>query len=379
MWVLGQEKMELLEKSSAVAPLLARLNEWNESYQLAKDDDTMERVELAKVMVDMLSLELKPRESELVTDVLLELIRQAEVDLRQALSARLAHIEGIPLRMILHLANDEIRVADPILRHSPVLQDMDLVYIIKSQQTSHWQAIAARKSLSGQVINVLADTGDVDTAVTLAENKTITLTDYALNLFVPLAGQSDKLAQPLLTRPDLPQEMVSRLYQVVGEELKKNIRTNFDQGASIAVDLVDEIVSEAVQVTEESFIPSARTIHLAEEMKAKGALSTATMLGSLKRGLIPSFIAQFATYGDLSIQVAHDMLSQKSGQSLAVACRALGIRKSDFISFYLMSHRMRRRQQPIIDNHDLSLAVKTYDSIHQPDAVRLLRQSQTSH
>lgn len=377
MWVLGHDKMRLLENSPKIAPLLARLQDYNASYQTAmKEDDTMERIELAKVMVDMLRLDLKPNEGELVTDVLLELMRQAEIDLRQALAVRLAPMDNIPLRMVLHLANDDIRVAEPVLRQSPVLHDMDLVYIIQSQHEYHWRAIATRRDLTGPVINVLAETGDVDTAVTLAENKEITLTDYALDLFVPMAGKSEKLAQPLLTRTDVPQDIVARLYNVVGEAIKQEMALEFGGAADIVFDVVDSVVEETKQVTRNKFMPSENLVAAAYEMKEKNQLNTAALLGSLKRGLIPSFIAQFAAYADIPARTVMDMITQTTGQSLAVACSALKIKKSDFISFYLMSHRVRQAAQPIIDNHHLSMAIRTYDAIRPADAVRLLKESQ---
>ncbi len=348
-------------------------------YHMASSEGDTERGELSQTMFDLLQLELQPVESELVTDVLIELMRQAERDLRQALAHKLAHADDVPLRMVLHLANDDISVSEPILRYSPMLQDMDLVYIIKSHAAEHWQAIAGRHNLSGPVINVLVDTGDIDTAVALAENKEISLTDYALTQFVSMAGQSDKLAQPLFTRSDVPKAIISRIYQVVGEEMKKSLAERFGDKAQIAMVAVDESVDEVVQIAQENFMPTVTMMHAAEELKMKNRLDSVSMAGSLKRGMIPSFIAQMAVYADLDAHIVHDMLMQKTGQKLAVACKALKIRKSDFISFFLMSHRMRQGEQPVIDNQQLSMAIRTYDGISEQDACMLMRRNQPVH
>lgn len=369
--------MRILERSPKIAPLLAQLHDRNNLYHLADSDDNIERGELSQTMVDLLRLELQPMESELVTDVLIELMRQAEHDLRQALSERLAHVDDVPLRMVLHLANDDIAIAGPILRHSPVLQDMDLVYIIKSQAAAHWQAIAGRKKLSSPVVDVLADTGDLETAVTLAENTEITLTDYALSQFLPLMEQSDRLAQPLLTRTDVPREVVARIYQVVGEAMKQEIERQYGTQAHMAVRALDEIVTEVKQVVHDNFMPAPALMRAAQELQDKNRLDTVSMLASVKRGMMSSFIAQFAVYTGLDAQTVHDMLMQKTGQSLAVACKAMKIRKPDFISFYLMTHRMRQAEQPVIDNHQLAIAIRTYDGISQEDACGLLRKSHT--
>ncbi len=374
---LGNEKMRLLERSPMIAPLLAQLQDRNNSYQLSGRHDDAESGELSKTMVELLRLELQPTERELITDVLLELMRQAELDLRQALSERLAHVNDVSLRMVLHLANDEISVAGPILRHSPVLQEMDLVYLIKSHSAEHWQAIAGRRNLSGPVINVLADTGDVSTAVALAENKEITLTDYALAQFVPLAGQSEALAHPLMTRTDVPRDVVAKIYQVVGDAMKRKIDEQFGAQGQVAIAALDDIVAETKQVIHENFMPSANIMRAAHELQANGRLDTVSMLSSLKRGMIASFIAQFAAFAGIDAQIVNDMLMQKTGQSLAVACKAMKVRKADFISFYLMTHRVRQAIQPVIDNQQLSTAIRTYDGISQQDALGLLHRGHT--
>ncbi len=369
--------MKILERSPKVGPLLSRLYDHNNSYHAAAEGDDTGRIDLSNVMVDLLCLDLPASESELVTDVLLELMRQAEHDLRLALAERLAPLDGVPLRMVLHLANDDISIADPILRNSPVLQDMDLIYIIKSHQATHWQSIARRNNLSGPVINVLAETGDIGTAVTLAENKAITLTEYALDLFVPMAGMAEQLARPLLTRPELPQTVAAKLYEVVGAELKKTLEERFAVNSEAVSRAIDDIVAEAQAIAQENFLPSHNIVRAAEHLKEQGNLHPGTMLSSLKRGMISSFIAQFAAYAELPVETVNDLLQQKTGQSLAVACKATGIKKADFISFYLMSHRARQAVQPVITNQEFSVALRTYDAISQEDALRLLRQPRT--
>lgn len=387
MWVLGNnDTMKLLEKSPKIAPLLARLYDHRNLYHLAKSDEA-ERLGLTEVMVDMLALDLQPAEGELVTDVLLEIMRQAEKDLRASLAVRLAAMEGVPLRMVLHLANDEIEIAEPILRYSPVLTEMDLVYIIKSHQAGHWRAIAQRSRIGVQAINALADTGDLQTAQTLAGNTEITLTDYAMGLFVPLAGESEELARPLLARPELPKSIAAKLYEAVGEQLKQEIKARFQDEAAhsmaaaidTAIEQIDEIVEEANNIAAENYLPSSALIRAAYIAKEKGQIDSATMLSSLKRGQLLSFVAQFSAHVEIDPQVTINMMMQKTGQSLAVACKATGIRKPDFMSFYMMTHSVRKAFQPVIDNQHLMRAVRTYDEITPEDALKLLRHSQSVH
>lgn len=377
MGILGQEKMRLLERSPTIAPLLAQLQQRSTQYQ--EDKNSEHHGVLAQIMADLLCLELKSTESELVTEVLLELMRQAERDLRRMLAERLAHENNVPLRMIQHLANDEISVAESILRNSAVLHDMDLIYIIKSHGSAHWQAIAGRADLTDKVVDVLADTGDVATAVTLAENERITLTEYALAQFVPMAGEHDTLARPLLSRPELPKDIAVRLYDIVGAELKQSIAEKFpEEVQSVSVHL-DDIMVEARQAARAEYMPSEKLLQAAYTLKEKGGLEVFSMINNLKRGFVPSFIAQFAAFTALTPDTVLAALTQQSGQDLAVICKAYDVRKTDFISFYLMTHRLRKSYQPVIDSHQFMMAISTYDRIKKTDALHVLRNKRVMH
>ena len=174
---------EVLEKSPEVAPLLVRLYDTHNLYSLAEDKGNEEACfELTTIMVDLLNIRLSDKESELITDVLLGLMKQAEKDLKAALADRLSTMDKVPLRMILSLANDEISIADPVLRNSPVLHDLDLIYILQSKGVVHGRSIAQRDGLSTTIINLLADTKDFQIAVNLANNDGAALTEHAFNL-----------------------------------------------------------------------------------------------------------------------------------------------------------------------------------------------------
>ncbi|MCK6418949.1 MAG: hypothetical protein L6Q57_08470, partial [Alphaproteobacteria bacterium] len=104
-----------LDKSSHVTPLLVKLYDSHKIYTLAHDKKPEARQELTKAVLELLDMDLNPREGELIADVLIALIRQAERDLRQALAERLCAMDNVPLRLVLHMANDEIDVARPVL------------------------------------------------------------------------------------------------------------------------------------------------------------------------------------------------------------------------------------------------------------------------
>lgn len=369
--------LSFLDKASNVTPLLVRLYDSHRLYGLAKDKKPLARAELTTVVSDLLQMNLSIRESELVADVLIELVRQAEKELREALAERLSILDNVPLRLILKIANDDIEIARPVLKNSPVLGDLDLIYIIKSKSTEYWQAIATRSTLSDQVINILADTRDIDTAIAMAENKNIKLSERAAVILSDMAQDSETLAAPLLRREEIGNEIASKLYKFVGQELKKFITQNYQIESSLLIDTVNDVVLELTEAAQETgeFVPTANMLKAADRFKEKGLLTTQLMLGTLRRGQVQSFVAQFSKFTGLSTKTVEEVLTQPNGQGLAVACKAFGILKADFISIYLLTNRVRNRGR-MVDMNDMTRAVNYYNRIKADVARNIMTNSQ---
>ncbi len=361
--------LDLLEKSPEVGRLLVKLHDRNMLYIMAKSPDDMARAELTQTIVDLLSFELTPAEDELIADVLMSLIQQAERDLRRSLAERLAVMEDVPLRIVLNLASDEIFVADSVLRKSADLKDFDLIYILKAKDKEHWQSIAKRPEISDKLITMLADTNDLGTAINLTYNKAIRLNSYVVSKFFEMAKESDNLAKPLLMREELLPEMASTLYKFVGEELKTYIRENF--GATDFVDAaIDEITSDFALVDNGNYKPTPDMVVQAELLMEKGFLNSGVMVESLRSGQIASFVAQFSVYCGLPVETVNELIKQKTAQGMAVACKAMVIAKSDFINMFLLTSRVRGAR--IIDENDLSRAISYYDRVSETLAKSLL-------
>jgi len=365
------------DKSPHMTPLLVRLYDSHKLYGLVKDNKPLARVELTRAVTDLFETELNAREQELLADVLIGLMRQAERDLRQALSEKLASLPNVPLRLILHLANDEITVAAPVLRKSIVLSDLDLIYIVKSQGPDYWQAIAARLNLSPRVIDALADTRDIGTAVVLTNNERANLTRHALNVLTEMATQSEIVARPLLRRPEIPPALARSLYKHVGKELRDYIRSffGFEDGAVPAA--VEELIVEFAEASPHpEFMPTEEMIRDAREKTMLNLLNLDLMMDTLSKGMIPAFIAQFAEYTGIPARKIHDFLRQPTPKGMAIACRAFRIQKSDFSRIYLMTHRMRSRDR-LVNHKDMLDTLAYFDKVRPEVAKRIVSETTT--
>lgn len=366
--------MQAFDKTPEVVPLLVRLYEGHKLYGLAHDTEPEARAELTSVVAELLDVKLSGREQEMLADVLMTLMRQAEKDLRQALSERMAVIDNVPLRLVLFMANDEISVAAPMLRRSKVLSDQDLIYIIRSQGPDYWHAIAAREQLGSHVVDALADTRDTGTAVILAQNERSVLTAHALEILSGMAKMNEDIARPLLGRSELPVSVARELYAHVGTQLKAQIRTQFgEEAVTPLTKAFDDVFVEFTELRHTSeFMPSKSMIETAERYAMAGLLNMQLVMDTIKRGQVGTFIAMFARYSGLSTKRVHDMLMQSCPKGMAIACRAFGIQKSDFSNIYIMTHRMRSSGRMV--NHQDMLSVLAYFDTVRPDvAMRIVR------
>lgn len=365
----------LLDKSPEAAKMLVSLHDKQRLYTLANNKDPAAKEELTSIMADLLSISLQDPEIELVTDVLLSLVTKAEKDLRAAIAERVATMPQLPLRMALSFVNDDIEVASPILRMAEVLNDMDLIYIIKSQTTEYWQEIAHRQNMSSVIVDILADTNDEETAKVLIENDQVELTYHAMTVFSSMTEANEDLASKLLKRHDVPETIVQKIYDLVGSELKQKIeQSNMLPETKRMMDVIDDITFEFTE-KDESVVeePTGDMIVAAEMMMQKGVLSTHMMIQNLKRGQVQNFMAMFSVYTGLPSDVIPKILGQNNGQGLAVACRALNIIKSDFINMYLLTASLRG--SAIIKQNDLNRALTYFDSIAGDDAKNILNKS----
>jgi len=376
-WGLHKMDLNVLDQSSKMTPLLVKLYDSQKLHGLAKDEKPLARAELTTAVTELLEMELSPRESELVADVLIGLMRQAERDLRAAMAERLSIMDNVPLRLILQMANDDIDVAGSILSKSVILSDLDLIYIIKSKGADHWKSIAKRESMSDQIINILVDTGESGTVLNLAQNKKITLTEYAVDVMVDMAQDDEVLAKPLLQREEMTADIAKRLYQNVGQALKAYIVKAYDLDIDGSIgSMVDDVIQEFTDAIDdhENIMPTKPMMNAAQRYKDKGLLTIKMMLGSLRRGQISGFVAQFAQYTGMKTEAVISILMQNSGQGLAVACRAFEIQKADFMSIFLLTNRIRNNGK-MVDLADMTKAMNYFTRIDTNVAKDIIKHS----
>ena len=302
---------------------------------------------IAELFVDD-DARLTDRERALMTGILNSLIGEVERDVRMALADRLKGRSDAPRDLIVLLANDEIAVAGNVLRESLVLEDPDLIGIIRDRGREHALAVSARSSVSADVSDALLDTGDEDVIEALLRNPNAALSAAATVYLVAEAERLDRYQAPLLRRPDLPPALAMRLYWWVSAALRRYILTRFD----ISKTTVDTEVEQAVLAVAGQTLNGHRSLDdisgdLIDRLAATGPISPKTLIDLLRTGRVAAFLSGLAHYATTPLTLVRRVVLEADGESLAVICRGREVNRNDFATLYLLVRTVSRRQEPL--------------------------------
>ena len=150
---------------------------------------------------------------------LLALLDDPSPLVRRALAEVCAASARTPRPLVVALACDVPEVAGPVLAHSPVLTDADLVDAAALGDEPVRAVIARRHHLSHAVCGALAEIGELDTLLALAENPTARMTAGRLLRMVERRGDEPALREALLARTDLPPEVRHAIGLAVAQAL----------------------------------------------------------------------------------------------------------------------------------------------------------------
>src|ERR1700758_4237187 len=135
----------------------------------------------AAVGAELAAAALTAREAQIAEQILEALAHDVEKLVRQSLAEHVKECPFLPRDIAVTLARDlEDAVALPMLEHSPLLSDADLIGAIRTGLTLRQLAIARRKVVASAVAEALVETADPRVVGTVLANHGADLQDSAL-------------------------------------------------------------------------------------------------------------------------------------------------------------------------------------------------------
>jgi uncharacterized protein (DUF2336 family) len=348
-------------------------------FDLAHDRSVAGRKALMTTVTDLFFEQggtLSDRERTLMTEILRQLIHDVEMSVRLALAERLARQPAAPRELVTALANDQIEVAHPILLHSEVLQDVELIEIVQHRTLEHQLAIAMRSSVSEPVSDALVATGHVDVVKTLLENRSAAISAKALDYLVEQSKRVDSYQNPLLSRPELGPDLARRMYWWVSAALRRHILDHYSLSEADIDEALEETVAPAVDALVDDQA-ARKSMQLADTLAGQEQITPALLVQTLRDGEIALFEALFSRLTGLRLPLVRRLLFDAGGEGLAVACRTADIEPSVFASIFVLS-RKARPYAPGIERGDIKRILTFYDRLTRSAAESLVRKWQTN-
>src|SRR6202047_878044 len=135
---------------------------------------------------------------------LLMMLDDASPLVRQAMAEVFARSAEAPAAIVQALSVDQASVALPILEHSPLLIDADLVDIVATGNCAMQCAIARRIDLPSSVCAAIAEVGTPAAALALIENAHAELAAFSWDRIVGRHGHLAAIRESMLVLEDLP-------------------------------------------------------------------------------------------------------------------------------------------------------------------------------
>ena len=336
---------------------------------LARQATASSRSELAKsvvVLFDGPNVALSPEARAMAYDILHAVVRDIEMATRQEISRRLAEQGDAPSDLIRFLANDKIEVAYPVLAKSGVLDDADLIEVVRMRSTEHARAVATRAAISPAVTNALAMSGIEDVIVAALRNPGAAFAPGTMDYLVDKSREQKAIREPILRRPEMRSELAIRMFAWVSAALREYILRKFDIDKASFNQLCETIMLDEIEhFTAKNKSDIAKRIQAL--IKDKGKLTHELLILSLRASDVNAFIAAFTNMSDIKAHMIDRLLFDPTGKGLAVACKGLGIGKVPFVSLFTLAQKIRAEVTGTIKVR-MNAAMDFYDALQQKDA-----------
>jgi uncharacterized protein (DUF2336 family) len=276
--------------------------------------------------------DLTPDDRAAAEGALLMLLDDPSALVRQAMAEALAHSAEAPAAIIRALSLDQPSVALPILEHSPLLIDADLVDIVATGDGRMQCAIARRIKVPPPVCAAIAEVGSAAAALELIENPYAELAPFSWDRIVERHGHLAAIRESMLMLDDLPAATRAALVAKLSETLAQFVvAKNW-----LSADRAGRLTSEARDRSAITIAASSRgedICGLVRHLRATGQLTAGLILRALLSGHLELFEAALAELSELPLARVSALLHDRGGASLEALLKRAGLPESTFAAF----------------------------------------------
>jgi uncharacterized protein (DUF2336 family) len=262
---------------------------------------------------------------DLFDGVLTGLVPHTEINARADLAERLSMLANAPRGLVAQLAHeDEIAIAGPVLRRSPVIDEQVLIEIARAKGQDHLLAMTERPALSAGLTDVMIGRGDRDVVRKTAKNKGAQFSPAGYSTLIKKAGQDGVLTITVGQRDDLSEEHLKELLAGSIDVIRRRLFDVVKPERQAAIkQAMSEIESVMKPVANRRNFDAAQRAILA--LHKAGGLNETTLLGFAKAYRYEESIVALSAMSGVKILTLDRLISGDRYDPIIIVGKTIGL------------------------------------------------------
>ncbi len=336
---------------------------------------------LARRLADIVCLpssRISPVERHMAGDLLVGILAQSSIDLRQRCAKRIAPLIEVAPGLIRFLVRDDIEIARLILNDSEAISDVQLVQTARAATLEHRLVIAQRKELSELVCDALLAPGEPDVAAVVLKNRTAQLSQDGLERALELSREHPALCALLLKREEMRPAQGFTMFWWAGPEERMRALMRFAIGREIMQDAAGDIF--AMMAEDDWQDPLVRmAMQFIERRQRNRAAIDKSVYSSLENavdiaqdiGVDAEMIDEMSYLSGIKPVTGAKIFADRGGEPLAVLFKATGLKRDYLLKLW----RALKRPMGSTDTPEPALlnTIQCFDSLSSNKAQTVLR------
>jgi uncharacterized protein (DUF2336 family) len=263
---------------------------------------------------------------------LLMLLDDASPLVRQAMAQVFARAPSAPPAIVQALSVDQPCVSLPVLEHSPLLIDADLVDIVATGNSELQCAVARRINLPISICAAIAEVGSAAAALELIENPYAELAQFSWDRIVERHGHLAAIREAMLALDDLPATTRLALVAKLSETLTRFVVARNWLSPDRAERIADEAMARStVNIASRSRGDEMRD--LVHHLREAGQLTVGLILRALLSGNLDLFDQALVELSGLPQSRVAALVYDGVGTGLNALLVRAGLPESTFPAF----------------------------------------------
>ena len=291
-------------------------------------DETVRAIAAQRVCRDIRSKILSDDERKFARKLLKHIAEDSAEMVRRALAVTLKNSPKLPRDVAVKLSEDIESIAVPVLTHSPVFTDEDLVEVLKSKAAAKIIAVAKRVSVSDHVARAIIRFGDSQAVAEVAANDGALISEQTASEMLDIYKNDDLIAESMIARRDLPPKIVEKMITLVSEDMAVKITQRHAVSPDVAIDLATRTRERAtLDFIDQSWV-SKDLKGLVARIHAEGRLTTSLLIRGICSGQMRFAEHGLASLSGISVQKAVLMIHDGGPFGLKALCVRAGLNEN---------------------------------------------------